>query len=57
MVGAQLNKLIFSLTFTNKIKLLSYNALETTYRLSKIDNLEKIIILKKIANCRGINII
>ena len=50
MVGAQLNKLIFSLTITNKIKLLWYNDLETTYKLIKIDNLGKIIIFKKIAN-------
>ena len=50
MVGAQLNKFIFSLTITNKIKLLWYNDLETTYRLFKIDNLGKIIIFKKIAN-------
>ena len=49
MVGAQLNKLIFSLTIINKIKLLLYNDLETTYRLYKIDNLGKTIIFKKIA--------
>ena len=49
MVWAQLNKFIFSLTFTNKIKLLLYNDLETTYRLYKIDNLGKTIIFKKIA--------
>ena len=50
MVGAQLNKFIFSLTITDKTKLLWYNDLETTYRLFKIDNLGKIIIFKKIAN-------
>ena len=50
MVGAQLNKFIFSLTITDKTKLLWYNDLETTYRLFKIDNLGKIIIFKKITN-------
>ena len=50
MVGAQLNKVLLSLTITDKTKLLLYNDLETTYRLFKIDNLGKIIISKKIAN-------
>ena len=49
-VGAQLNKFIFSLTITDKTKLLWYNDLETTYRLFRIYNLWKIIIFKKIAN-------
>ena len=48
MVGAQLNKSIFSLTITNKINLLLYNKLKTTNGLYKIDNLGKIIIFKKI---------
>ena len=42
-------KFIFSLTFTNNIKLFLYNNLETTYRLYKIGNLGKTIIFKKIA--------
>ena len=43
------NKFIFSLTFTNKIKHLLYNDLETTYRLYKIGNLGITIIFKEIA--------
>ena len=33
MVGAQLNKLIMSLSISRKVKLLLYNDLETIYRL------------------------
>ena len=50
MAGAQLNKFIFSLTITSKIKLLLYNVLEIIDKLFKIHNLDKIIIFKKIAN-------